>query len=290
MSELRTRMIRDMQLRNFAKTTQEAYLRAVKYLVKFYGKSPDQINQQEIEDYLLFLKYKRKLSWNTCHVVVSGLKFFYNVTLKKNAIVLDLPPAKTRKKLPEILSKKEVKKIIGSANNLKHRIILMTTYSAGLRVSEVVRLRPEHINSERMMIRIEQAKGNKDRYTVLSETLLEELRQYWKKCRPQGWLFPSIIPGRHITIRSAQRVYETARQNAGITKGSGIHMLRHCFATHLLDSGYDIRKIQILLGHRSLSTTMRYLHVTKKAISLVKSPLDSHRQTISKEDTDDTDN
>ncbi|MBU0988363.1 MAG: tyrosine-type recombinase/integrase, partial [Proteobacteria bacterium] len=176
--------------------------------------------------------------------------------------------------------------------NIKHRVILMTAYSAGLRVSELVALRQEHIDSSRMVIRVEQGKGKKDRYTILSQRLLKELRIYYKACRPENWLFPAKNSIRHISITSAQRIYNKAKKKAGITKGKGIHTLRHCFASHLLEAGYDVRRIQILMGHRSLSTTMTYLHVSGKGLGMVKSPfdfVDEEKQIKSPwEDTDDT--
>jgi site-specific recombinase XerD len=171
--------------------------------------------------------------------------------------------------------------------------MLMTTYSAGLRVSELVRLRQEHIDGSRLVIRVEQGKGKKDRYTILSQRLLKELRVYYKAYRPENWLFPAKNSIRHISITSAQRIYYKAKKKAGITKGKGIHMLRHCFASHLLEAGYDVRRIQILMGHRSLSTTMAYLHVSGKGLGMVKSPfdfVDEEKQTTSPwEDADDTD-
>ncbi len=275
MSELRQKMIREMDLRNFSDSTKRAYVSAVAGLVRHHKKAPDQIGREEIEDYLLHLKNGLKLSWSTCNVALSGIRFFFSETLKADWAGVDLPPRNSQFKVPAVLSQGQVMRIIDAAENMKHRILLMTTYSAGLRVSEVVSLKPEHIESERMMIRVEQAKGNKDRYTLLSNRLLGELRQYWKIYRPKQWLFPSSwSPEKHIDISSAQKIYYKAKKQAGIQKGKGIHVLRHCFATHLLEAGYDVRRIQILMGHRALSTTMTYLHVTRKGISSITSPLD----------------
>ena len=165
--------------------------------------------------------------------------------------------------------------LIEATDNLKHRVLLMTIYSGGLRVSEAVALKPEHIESERMVIRVEQAKGDKDRYTLLSTKLLKELREYWRICKPKIWLFPSpFFPERHIETSSAQKIFYKTKKKAGIKKGRGIHVLRHCFATHLLEAGYDIRRIQMMLGHRSLSTTMTYLHMTRNGMAKITSPLD----------------
>ena len=274
MTELREKMIKAMELRNFAPKTQAAYLAAVTNLSKHYRRSPEQIPQDEVEDYLLYLKKERKLSYSTRNQVISGLKFFFNQTLKNPDMQLQLPRKKTPVKLPEVLSVDEVKRVIDAPSNIKHRMILMTAYSAGLRVGEVVSLKLRHIVSARMLILVEDGKGVKDRYTILSEKLLENLRNYWKSHRPTKWLFPSTDPQKHISRSTAQKLFVSAKKKAGISKGRGIHTLRHCFATHLLEAGYDISTIQKLLGHRHLSTTLIYLHVSKKAIAAVKSPLD----------------
>ncbi len=274
MTELREKMIKAMELRNFLPKTQTAYLSAVTNLSKHYMKSPLEISQVEVEDYLLYLKKERKLSYSTRNQAISGLKFFYNETLKNPDMVLQLPRKKTPVKLPEVLSVDEVKRVINAPSNIKHRMILMTTYSAGLRVSEVVRLELRHIVSSRMLILVEDGKGVKDRYTILSKTLLENLRNYWQSYRPSKWLFPSANPENHISCSTAQKLFATAKKKAAISKGRGIHTLRHCFATHLLEAGVDISTIQKLLGHRHLSTTLIYLHVSNRVISAVKSPLD----------------
>lgn len=274
MTQLREKMIKAMELRNFSPRTQTAYLAAVTNLAKHCIKSPDQISQDEVEDYLLYLKKERKLSYSTRNQVTSGLKFFFNQTLKNPDMELQLPRKKTPVKLPEVLSVDEVKRVINAPSNIKHRMILMTAYSAGLRVGEVVSLKLRHIVSARMLILVENGKGVKDRYTILSETLLENLRNYWHSYRPTKWLFPSPNPEKHISKSTAQKLFVSAKKKAAISKGRGIHTLRHSFATHLLEAGYDISTIQKLLGHRHLSTTMIYLHVSKKVIAAVKSPLD----------------
>lgn len=251
-----------MQLREFSPRTQEAYVAAVSGLAKYCNQSPacpgisgDKIVQDEIENYLLHLRQELKRSASTCNVVISGLRFFYEHTIKDASVKLRLPPRKKTKRLPEVMSREEANRVITCPANIKHKVMLMTAYSAGLRVSELVRLRQGHIDSSRMVIRVEQGKGKKDRYTILSQRLLKELRSYYKACRPVNWLFPARNSIRHISITSAQRIYNKARQKAGITKGKGIHTLRHCFASHLLEAGYDVRRIQILMGHTSLSTT-----------------------------------
>lgn len=290
MSQLRQKMIRAMQLREFSPKTQEAYVAAVSGLAKYCNKLPDKIDQEEVENYLLYLRQELGRSPSTCNVVISGLRFFYEHTIKDESVTLKLPPRKKTKRLPEVLSREEVNRVITCPANIKHRVLLMTAYSGGLRISELVKLRLKHIDSSRMVIRVEQGKGKKDRYTILSQKLLKELRIYWKACRPGNWLFPRKNSTQHISISAVQRIYNKAKKKAGITKGKGIHTLRHCFATHLLEAGYDVRKIQILMGHRSLSTTMVYLHVSRKDLGMIKSPLDFVDEEITSpwEDTDDT--
>jgi len=293
MTPLRQRMIKEMQLREFSPRTQESYLSAVEGLARHYSRSPEKICQEEIEDYLLYLRQEKAQSQSTCNVVISGLKFLYNHTIKCKQIRLELPPRKGIRKLPEVLSRQEVYRVISQPANIKYRTMLMTAYSAGLRSSELVRLKPEHIDSSRMVIRVIQGKGNKDRNTILSERLLDQLRIYWQACRPQKWLFPSRNSEQHISQSSIGREFNRAKRKAGITKGKGIHTLRHSFATHLLEAGYDIRKIQLLLGHTSLSTTSIYLHVSRKSMEKMKSPfdfaIDEDIESSPWEDNDDTD-
>jgi integrase/recombinase XerD len=227
MSKLRQKMIREMELREFSVNTQKAYLSSVEGLVRFYMKSPDKISQEEVEDYLLHLKNKVKLSYSTRNQVTSGLKFFYNQALKMDDIKLELPVRSGQRKLPEILSMGEVSQLINASDNLKHRILLKITYCGGLRLSEVISLKPQHIDSSRMLIRVDQGKGRKDRYTLLSRKLLPELRYYYDICRPKIWLFPTKNPETHINPTTAQRVYNKAKTRAKINKGKGIHTLRH---------------------------------------------------------------
>lgn len=274
MTPLRAKMIHEMRLRRFAHKTQKAYISAVADLARFYNSSPDQIDSEKIKAYLVYLEHDRKLSWSTCNVAAAGLRFFYTQVLGNEAMDLFIPRRKKQKKIPEILTFNEVERLFVNTGRAKHRVLLMTTYAGGLRVSEVVRLKITDIDSERMTIRVEQGKGNKDRYTILSSRLLEELRMYWRMCHPKTWLFPSTSPERHVSIETAQRIYYQAKLRAGIKKGKGIHTLRHCFATHLLEQGTDPRTIQTLLGHRSIITTMTYMQVTQKRLLSIKSPLD----------------
>jgi site-specific recombinase XerD len=267
-------MIDEMTIRGFSVKTQEAYISAVAGLAGYYKQSPEKINKKMVKDYLVYLIKDRELAWNSCNIVVSGLKFFYTNTIGKKTISLSIPARKKVRRLPEILSKEELERLFGALSNQKHRALLMTTYSAGLRVSEVIELKVTDIDSKRMMIRVQQGKGRKDRYTILSERLLKELRIYWKMYCPTVWLFSGQDKRRPLTSRSALAIYNNAKKKAGITKGNGIHTLRHCFATHLMETGVNIRTIQTLMGHTSIQTTMIYLQVTRKQISATQSPLD----------------
>lgn len=275
MTKLRERMIKEMQLREFSIRTQESYLSAVIKFSQHYNKSPEKISQEEIDDYLLHLKNDLGKSASTVNVAISALKFLYNQTLKDASFKLEPAPRKGRKYLPEVLSRKEVFKIINYPQNIKYRTMLMTAYSSGLRASELVQLKPEHIDSSRMVIRVEQGKGKKDRYTILSVRLVDQLRTYYKACRPEKWLFPSKTKENdHVSISVIGREFAMAKKALGIKKGHGIHTLRHCFATHLLEAGYDVRRIQMLLGHSNISTTTIYLHVARNNLEKMTSPLD----------------
>ena len=274
MSELRKRMIRDMELRNFSPATQRGYLRAVAGLAEYYHRSPDRISTEEIQDYVVYLLSERKVAIGTCHGIITGLRFFYTVTLKQDGASVPIPQVKKVTRLPEILSPEQLERVFAAPRNLKHRVLLMTAYGGGLRVSELVHLKVTDIHSDRMMIRVDQGKGKKDRYTLLSKRLLVELRTYWKIKRPPVWLFPGIHLHKPGCARMAQKAYAKAVAKAGITRKGGIHTLRHCFATHLLEAGEDIRTIQLLMGHSSILTTVRYLQVTSKTLQGTPSPLD----------------
>ena len=276
MNPLRQKMIRAMELRNLAKGTQRNYLLSVIGATRYYQKPPDKLSKEMIEDYLLYLKNDKGNTPGSCSVAASGLRFFYNHVADKK-IPIDYHFSKKRTKLPIVLTPEEVLKLIHTPQNLKHRLILMTAYSAGLRASEVAALKPEHIDSKRMLIKVENGKGGKQRYTILSVKLLKQLRRYYKICKPQTYLFPSSYKHKKnqpLSYTSVYSIYEKARKKAEIKKGAGIHTLRHSFATHLLEAGYDLRRIQVLMGHPRLSTTMIYLHVSRKTLSKIPSPLD----------------
>ncbi|MDP2866363.1 MAG: tyrosine-type recombinase/integrase, partial [Elusimicrobiota bacterium] len=217
---------------------------------------------------------ERKLAWSTCDTNIAALQFFYGVTLGRNSMRLAIPPRKSEKRLPEILSAGEISRLFAATRNLKHRVLLETAYSSGLRVGELVCLKITDIDSDRMLIRVGQGKGNKDRYTLLSPRLLQQLRDYWRKYHPSSWLFQGQKPDRPLGRASASLVFRTAKEKAGIHKVGGIHSLRHAFATHLLEAGVDARTIQILMGHKSIFSTMRYLQVTCKKLGNTQSPLD----------------
>jgi integrase/recombinase XerD len=274
MKPLRLKMIRQMQLERLSPRTQEAYVAAVAGLAKFYWCSPDQLSPEQIRTYLHHLLVERQLAWSSCNQVACGLKFFYTKTLGWDTLYLHLPPRTRRSQLPHVLSAEELQRLFSSAKNPKHRALLMTTYAAGLRVSEVVHLQVTDIEGERGLIRVNQGKGRKDRYTLLSARLLAELRAYWtlERCKP--WLFPGQDRAQPLPILSAQRIYYRAKHAANLQHGKGIHTLRHSFATHLLEAGVDPRTIQLLLGHRSLDTTTRYLRVARTHLATIQSPLD----------------
>ena len=272
MGALRTRMIEEMKLRNFSPRTQQSYLAAVIGLVKHYRRSPDQLTQEEIRAYLVHLE-KRGLSPSSRNVAISGMKFFYHQMLSWNDKQLFIAPRKRSWQLPEVLGQKEVERLLLATAKQRDRCLLMTAYATGLRVSELVRLKVSAIDSERMMVRVEQGKGRKDRYTILSARLLTELRSYWKEHRSPIYLFPNRKGG-PISIDYAQRIYNLAKQKAQIHKGKGIHTLRHCFATHLLEAGVDLRTIQTLLGHNSMASTERYLQIRQHKITTTANPLD----------------
>jgi len=291
MTELRQKMIRTMDLRNLSNHTQRAYLAAVTGLAKHYRQSPEKITATMIEDYLLYLKNEKKNAPATCCSVLTGLRFFYAHVLDRQ-ISVDFRLTKKPRKLPTVLTKEQIWKMICAPSNLKHRLILMTTYAAGLRAGEVIKLKPIHIDSERMLIKVVKGKGQKDRYTMLSAKLLGELRFYYKKCRPKIYLFPSTYKknqDKPLAYESVREIYEKARKKVGIKNGEGLHTLRHSFATHLLEAGYDIRKIQVLMGHARLTTTMIYLHVSRETLSKVPSPLDliDTKQAHREDSTDD---
>jgi integrase/recombinase XerD len=258
MTPLRRRMLQDMEIRNLARNTQLSYLQQVSSFAKYFQRSPERLGPDDIRTYQVHITTERKLAPGSLSIIASALRFLYKVTLKRDWVDTEIPLPKTPFKLPVILSREEVAHFLESIASLKHRTILTTAYAAGLRISEVTRLKITDIDSQRMMLRIAQAKGQKDRYVMLSPLLLETLRVYWKTVRSEVWLFPGDIAGRPITKDAVEQACQKAHRVSGIKKPITPHSLRHGFATHLLESGTDVRKIQLLMGHRSLATTARY--------------------------------
>jgi integrase/recombinase XerD len=264
-----------MQLRNFSPQTVKSYTQQMLWYTQYFGRSPAELGEAEIKQYLHYLLVTRKLNWSSVNVCYCALRFFYETTLKRPWNVENIPRPKTGTILPEILSDIELIRLFDAPKNFKHRIILMTTYSAGLRVSEVTRLKPAHIDSDRMLIRVEQSKGRKDRYTLLSAALLPELRSYYQQFRPQTYLFEGRTPGQALSPDTIQSIFQRARESAGILKKASVHTLRHCFATHLMENGTDIFRIKEFLGHSSIQTTLRYIHVRREYLRKAASPLDT---------------
>ncbi len=263
-----------MKMQGFVRATQKAYLGHIRRWLLWHKKEISTCGEHEILSYIIYLFDEKQCSNSYVNQAISALKLLYIDMLGKSWVVTNLRRPKKVKRLPKVLSELEVSKIIDVLTNIKHRAIIMVLYSAGLRVGEVVRLKTENIDSDRMLIHVQMGKGQKDRYTILSEITLDNLRQYYRIYRPVKWLFPGAKPGSHITERTVQKVFKSAKENAGITKDVSVHSLRHSFATHLLEAGTDLRHIQELLGHQSSKTTEIYTHVTNKELRKIQSPLD----------------
>ncbi len=268
-------MIEDMGVRNLAEGTQKVYVDRVAQFAKHFGKSPELLGPEDIRSYQVYLVQQKKVSWSVLNLSVCALRFLYRITLGKDWTVQHIPYPRKERKLPVILSPAEVVQFFQAVTNLIHRVIVMTAYATGLRISEVISLQVSDIDSKRMIIHVRLGKGHKDRYVMLSPKLLVILRMYWKVVRPSSnWLFPGDKPGEHITKGSVQRACRNARLICGLNKQVTVRALRHAFATHLLEDGTDIRTIQMLLGHRSLETTQIYTHVSTQTVCATSSPLD----------------
>jgi site-specific recombinase XerD len=275
MTTLRERMIEDMRIRNLAPNTQISYLQQVSLFARYFAKSPNVLGREEIRAYQVYLTEEKKLSPRSITIAVSALRFLYKVTLRREWNLEEIIPApKQPQKLPVILSPEEVLEFLSCVRGHNHRTILTCCYAAGLRISEVVALDVSHIDSRRMMIRVQQGKGQKDRYVMLSPKLLEILREWWRRDRSQHWLFPGNIPGRHISPDAVEHACQEAHRLCRLAKPITPHSLRHAFAVHLLEQGTDVRTIQLLLGHRSLATTARYLRIATTKVCSTTSPLD----------------
>jgi len=275
MTPLRQRMTEDMQVRNFSPHTQATYLHQVARFACHFRQSPEALGPEEIRAYQVYLTVEKRLAPSSILTAVAALRFLYRVTLKRAWPVADLIPApKKPQTLPIVLSRTEVQRFLATVPSLKHRTILSVCYAAGLRISEAVRLQSSDIDSQRMVLRVTQGKGQKDRYVMLSPRLLELLRTWWRVATPWTWLFPGTRAGRPITPDAVEEACLQAQRRCGIPKPITPHALRHAFAVHLLEGGTDVRTIQLLLGHRSLTTTARYLRIATSTVCATRSPFD----------------
>lgn len=282
MSVLREKMIRELKLKMMSEKTIKNYVSYVNYLAKYYKKSPDKINREEVKDYLYYLQVERKLSANTLNVAHCAIRFFYINVVNAEWVVKDIAKFKRDKSKPIVLSKSEVEDILNLTWNLKHKTILTLIYSAGLRVSEAAQLKVSHIDTERMQIFIKDGKGSVDRYALLSPLALTLLKEYIEEFKPVDYLFYDRTKNKmkHFSTRAIQMAFRDARLKAQITKNASVHTLRHSFATHLLEAGVHMHHIQLLLGHFSPQTTYLYLHVRRMDLMNIKSPLDTYDYNI----------
>ncbi|MBI4685072.1 MAG: site-specific integrase [Nitrospirae bacterium] len=271
---------RELLSQKYSYRTVKGYLYYNRDFLDFVKKQPSEVNDNDLKDYLLYLAEEKQSATATLNQAINALKFYYGSMLKRK-FVYEVKRPRKDKKLPVVLSKEEVAKILSAVDNIKHRAILMLIYSAGLRVGEVVKMKAEDIDSKRMLIHVKGAKGRKDRYTILSETALNVLRKYWREYKPQKWLFEGARRDRYISTRTVQHILEHACTQTNTKKDISVHTLRHSFATHLLENGVDLRYIQELLGHAHSKTTEIYTHVSTKSLGKIRSPLDS--LSVSKE-------
>jgi site-specific recombinase XerD len=275
MNALREKMLTELQLKGITPRTQKKYLREVNLMADYFDKPLEELGEKEVKDYLVHMLETRKLSRGTYRCYVAGIKFLYKTTLNREEVVEKIQYPKAKRTLPVVLDLAEIKALLSIMENLKHRALLTITYSAGLRVSEAAKLKVTDIDSKRMMVRVQQGKGRKDRYSILSQTALDLLRQYWRQYRPKEWLFEGQKEGTYICYSSIRQIFVEAMKRAGISKQASPHTLRHSFATHLIEAGTSLHHVQLLLGHRSPTTTTVYLHVSKMNLAQVTSPLDS---------------
>ncbi len=275
MGKLRDRMIEDLQLRDYARGTCIAYVDCARAFVAYHRRPPEQMGELEVRQFLMHLVETKKASPASRKMHVAGIKFLYEVTLRRPEVVAAIPWPKVAHGVPEILSGTEVSQLLDAVESVKHRAVIMTAYGAGLRVSEVCSLQVDDIDSKRMTIRVRHGKGDQARYVLLPERVLFTLRRYWVIERPKRpWLFPGEQPGRPVSGASVRFHLTAAAHKTGLTKRVTPHVLRHSFATHLLELGTDVRVIQMLLGHRSIRTTVRYTRVTNRLVANTKSPVD----------------
>ena len=282
MGRFHDRMLRDMQIRGLSPRTQETYLACVRQFVRYVRRAPDQITAEDIHRYQAYLTNDRQVSSSYFNQSVSAIKYFYRVTLPRPWGDEAIPRQKQERRLPQVMSAEEIDRLLNAVPNLKHRAMLMAAYAGGLRLSEVLNLKVSDIDSREMVIRIDQGKGKKDRYVMLSERLLETLRANWPISRPRNFLFPGEDGTKPLHPTALQKAFHTARRVAKIDKPVSVHTLRHSFATHLMADGVDLRRIQRLLGHSSLATTEIYTHVAGDYLKQTKSPLDRARSPLDK--------
>ena len=275
MNTVREKMLTELQLKGITPRTQKKYLREVRIMADYFDKPLEELGEKEVKDYLVHMLETRRLSRGTYRCYVAGIKFLYKTTLNREEVVEKIQYPKAKKTLPVVLDLAEIKTMLSVMENLKHRALLTITYSAGLRVGEAAKLKVTDIDSKRMMVRVQQGKGRKDRYSILSQTALELLRQYWRQYRPKEWLFEGQKDGTHMCYTAIRNIFIEAKERAGITKPASVHTLRHSFATHLIEAGTSLHHVQLLLGHRSPTTTTVYLHVSRMNLAQVTSPLDN---------------
>lgn len=279
MTPLRQRFIEDLKLRNYARGTIDSYVCHVARFARWHGRGPEQLDQEAVRRYLLHL-IARRISWSHYNVTVCALRFLYGITLGKDWTVTHVPYAKQPKKLPAVLSDQEVVSVLECVPRLNHRVVLLTIYATGLRISEALRLRPQDIDSRRMFIHVHSGKGDKDRLVPLSAILLNTLREYWRRNRPKGWLFPNLLGNAPMGRDGVAVACRRAARAAGLSQRVTPHTFRHSFATRLLEAGVDVRTIQKILGHSSLRTTMLYTHVSLGRMQSVANPLDLLAQEV----------
>lgn len=260
MTPLRAKMIKAMQVRGFSVRTHESYLAAVKDLARYFHRSPDEIGIEDLRVYFEYLATERSLSGATCRLFLNGIRFLYLQVLEWSAFDVDIPIPKKAQRIPELLNRAEVGRILNACTNPKHRMMLTLSYGCGLRLSELVSTKVRDIDGERQLLRVEQGKGAKDRLVPLSETLLAQLRAYWRGYRPSDWLFPGRTFAEALSMTSVQKAFTQAKARAGVEKIGGIHGLRHAYATHQLEAGLPVHRLQRLLGHQDIHSTLRYVH------------------------------